>query len=100
MKKPFQVGERVRVFSASSRGNERQLDGIITKIPDIGCYAIEVKVRMGGDYEVIQASRKQCRRLVKKPKRRLWIRPLTDLLNSEDVSLFPKEGWEEWKPVW
>lgn len=65
MKRPFQVGERIRIYYDYSK----QCTGEILNIWADGCLCIRDDI---GHVERM-AHPKQCRRLVKKKRRSLWV---------------------------
>lgn len=77
MKKPFEVGERVAVYENASRwvGSIEADKGTVrgTFLPDgvfwVRCDPSENE----GAPNLLAANAKQCRRLVKKKRRRVWI---------------------------
>ncbi len=60
----FKVGEMVSVYI----GRDRRLGEVESIVDDH-----EIIVRFSGDGYAVSVSPKQCRRLVKKPRRRVWI---------------------------
>jgi hypothetical protein len=74
MKKPFQVGDRVAVYGHGGIGWKRWTGRVLdpTKGAEIlGPDFIRVEIEKLN--EVVHAHEKQCRRLVKKPRRRVWL---------------------------
>jgi hypothetical protein len=72
MKKPFQVGDRVAVYG-HERGKLRQcgtVEGMKGEEPISFPDTIKVRIHPGC---ALYCHPKQCRRLVKKPRRRVWI---------------------------
>lgn len=96
MKKPFKVGERVRVFKTEDEGldsdafaDPETMDGIIEGIGSKGTF----RIRHGkdGDY-CFWAHPKQCRRLIpkKNPRKRIWM--YGSLAESDAFSKRPSKG--------
>lgn len=100
MKKPFQVGDRVRVY-----GHYTLSDGSEATVTQV--YDTMIDLKITGSAELFLAHPKQCRRLKPKaPLLRVWI-PNTSLPHDmispvEDsgwISRDPREGWIEFVEV-
>lgn len=97
----FKVGDRVAVYPKAFE----RMTGIIdsTHITDYTFMVVKLDERYGSD--VYTYHPKQCRRLVKKPRRRVWIfnPDAFDAGYVSDVSKKPLEGYVEFiealKPV-
>lgn len=96
MKTPFKVGDRVRTYAGYSGDCISVKAGVIKNILPKGVLEIaEDGVKDGTRW----AHPKQCRRLKKKERRRIWIRkksdnfPLSTSANrlNEEVLLFPPQ---------
>lgn len=83
----FKVGDRVVVYDA-------QLRTLGTVVELLSADVCRVQSKQGYSYE---AHYKQCRRLIRKPKQKLWISPLDIEAKSPQpcVSYDFKEGWVE-----
>lgn len=75
VKKPFAVGDRVRVYGNSisgkftpSRLGDKNIGVVATDISDEGFLGVDV-----AEFGIINFHFKQCRRLVKKERQRIWI---------------------------
>lgn len=82
MKTPLKVGDRVAVYGAGDArfiyfGSDR-LIGNIRSTQETGTVKIEIENLSSQDTEghnaVIKVHSKQCRRLVKKERRRIWVK--------------------------
>lgn len=84
----FQVGDRVAVYYYQSNSK-----GAIQQISPYG----GILVLYDGDQVGSWAHPKQCRKLIKKPKKSVWIAPIdiTSQCAQPCISHEPKEGWVE-----
>lgn len=77
MKTQFQPGERVNVYGASQDGQLTCVEAKAGTVEAFSPNGLYVRVRFGmahaKDFHV-----KQCRRLVRKPRREMWINPVKD----------------------
>lgn len=69
MKAPLKSGDRVRVYATHS-GAVSESNGRVYKVRDDGMLIVLLDHRIS---EIV-AHPKQCRRLVKKPRERVWVR--------------------------
>jgi hypothetical protein len=93
MKRPFQVGDRVAVYGLDGNCELVRIKTTITGFASSGQLYLDEKdtVRLTvPKYDFSVAHPKQCRRLVKKVRRRIWIEPyvLTSMARSQS------EGWK------
>lgn len=86
MKKPFQVGERVVIYD--------YVAGPINRIYTISNVNKDVLGVIDSNYVFQYYHRKQCRRLVKKNRREIWVNPdIIGLRLSPYVMPSPASGW-------
>jgi len=78
MKKPFDIGDKVKVYAT--------LNGVCVETPGeiVGVRLTDqmLRVNLRGRKGEIIAHPKQCRRLVTKPKRRMWVNLWSDSSGS------------------
>jgi hypothetical protein len=76
MKKPLQVGDRVSVAGATHNGSATFYEparGRVSHLNPIPTAKGMVQVTMDGESEIYVVHRHQCRRLVKRERRRVWV---------------------------
>lgn len=82
MKRPFEVGERVRVWGAGWQtrgfGDELKFSETVqspwsAKVIKIDCGNLIVRRDGDNPGDLLSVYPQQCRRLVKKPRRRVWV---------------------------
>lgn len=104
VKRPFQVGERVRVHDVCQETGKLCSDvGTIREIGMDGALFIDCKFWQSH----IPFNPKQCRRLVKKERRRVWLKPFDvnysdkypPRIGSIDAALGPFEDYVEFVEV-
>jgi hypothetical protein len=81
MKKPFQVGDRVAVYGLDGNCELVRIKTTITGLPANGQLYLDEKDTVKTTvprYDFSMAHPKQCRRLVKKPRRRVWVNQYTE----------------------
>lgn len=92
MKKPFQVGDRVRAYSWAA-----VYAGRVIRVEGDRVY---LGLDGGGNLDFHP---KQCRRLVRKERRRVWVKLPTDFHPQHRangmVSVDPVDGWVEFIEV-
>lgn len=103
MKKPFRVGDRVRVYEG---GHSR--DGIVTEPiegqhPNGSIWVAFFSPFYGRNAQA--CSPEQCRRLVKKKRERIWVEPgrvfaqTEAAYNLKHISFSRVHGWDEYIKV-
>lgn len=100
--KNYKVGDRVKIYGCIFRSSDESLhhitvDGLTGEIKEI-CLSGYITVKTNFD-ETFLAHPKQCRKLVKKERRRIWVSPDYEFLGPDNTSLIPKEGWLEFVEV-
>lgn len=87
-KRPLQVGDRVAFYTQHGR--------TVGTVERVGVFKLKVSGDNGGT--LFDVHPKQCRRLVKRERHRLWINPSV-ALNRDWIAPEPVEGWVEYVEV-
>lgn len=106
-KKPLQVGDRIAVYGIDGNGAPIRKTATIESFTKEGAVYVtdpESLHKVGpAGYDLTMPHPKSCRRLVKKPRRRVWVKMPTDFhpqhLTNGMVSVVPVAGWSEFVEV-
>lgn len=85
-KAPFNVGDRVMVYGSAQVGD--QINGMAAVIANFCDDPEWMNVNIAGQRPLITVHRKQCRRLVKKERKRVWIHA-----NAASQNRVTDDGW-------
>lgn len=93
MKNPFEVGDRVAVYTADGR-----FTGDIIGVFGVHCIRVDyhpgqINASTGGVVGWAQVNPKQCRRLIKRERRRIWISETALALLKKDDPAIQDNNW-------
>lgn len=98
-KRELRVGERVRAFGVScDDGHFWSLDGTVESLNPPGPM-IYVKCDGAFPRDSILVHQKQCRRLIRRERRRIWVNPGAVFSVATEMACRPVEGWTEYREV-